>query len=253
MRLASIPKWQGDKSGRLLALANCKGLLIALGIMGAWLCHLGMLLSLGVSSVHPFGLVGVILLQTFLNTGLFITVHDAIHGLVYPANRTVNTVLGALCAIAYAFLPYKTLLTKHWLHHRYPMSEVDPDFQGTGKAGFWGWYVRFMGQYWGWKPLIRLASAVGMVSFVFRLSPLNLILFWGIPLLLSSLQLFYFGTYWPHQNIEQGCYPCARSYPLPWVLSLLACYHLGYHHEHHEHPEIPWWQLPSLYETQSGV
>lgn len=250
MSHANTPGLYFGKLPKQKALSECRGLLIALVIMGSWLCHLGLLLPVELSMVvHPAAVLGAILIQTFLNTGLFITAHDAIHGLVYPGNRTVNTVLGTLCALSYASLPYKTLVTKHWLHHRYPMSAKDPDFCSLKSANFLVWYLHFMRQYWGWKQFIQLASAVGIVGFVLQLSPVNLVLFWAIPLLLSSLQLFYFGTYWPHQNVVD-CHQCARSFPLPWLLSLLACYHFGYHQEHHEHPDIPWWGLPALYEAQ---
>ncbi|MEO0455055.1 MAG: fatty acid desaturase [Cyanobacteria bacterium P01_A01_bin.114] len=229
--------------------------MIALIIVGSWFCHLCRLLSVALSWGHIPSLLAAILLQTFLDTGLFITAHDAIHGSVYPANRSINQWLGRLCAIAYAFLPYNTLAVNHWLHHRHPMSATDPDFHGTKALygikpmGFLTWYLHFIQQYWGWKQFLRLAGVVGLVGFVFRLSPINLGLFWGLPLVLSSLQLFYFGTYRPHQAVNNG-QTCAKSQVLPWMWSLLACYHFGYHQEHHDRPDIPWWALPTFYHSQ---
>jgi hypothetical protein len=39
----------------------------------------------------------------------------------------------------------------------------------------------------------------------------------------------------------------ARSSSMPIWLSLLTCYHFGYHWEHHEYPYVPWcacgWRL----------
>ncbi|NEP16040.1 MAG: beta-carotene ketolase [Leptolyngbya sp. SIO4C1] len=233
----------------MLELPKLSGLLVSLAIFSGWLFHLSHLLSTELSVLHPAVLCGAILLQAFLNTGLFVTVHDAIHGLVCPTNRALNVLLGKLCATAYAFLPYRILATKHWLHHRYPVSAADPDFHGTKDASFLAWYLHFMAEYSGWKQFIQLASAVGIASLVLQISPTNLVLFWAIPLLLSSLQLFYFGTYQPHRGIELGYPHCARSQPLPWLLSLLACYHFGYHQEHHARPDVAWWALPALYQA----
>ena len=61
-----------------------------------------------------------------------------------------------------------------------------------------------------------------------------------LPLLLSSLQLFVVGTYLPHRRHGSG-----GSISLAWPswLSLLACYHFGYHREHHDNPTQSWYQL----------
>ena len=32
----------------------------------------------------------------------------------------------------------------------------------------------------------------------------------------------------------------------PRLISLLTCYHYGYHREHHAMPHVPWWQLPQV-------
>ena len=84
-----------------------------------------------------------------------------------------------------------------------------------------------------------------------HVSPLNALVFWGLPALLSAAQLFYFGTYLPHR---QEALPFrdahnARSSGYSWPVSLLTCYHFGYHHEHHLHPGVPWWRLPATVRT----
>ncbi|MFA9473554.1 MAG: fatty acid desaturase [Filomicrobium sp.] len=30
-------------------------------------------------------------------------------------------------------------------------------------------------------------------------------------------------------------------------MSLLTCFHFGYHHEHHLQPDVPWWRLPDAH------
>jgi len=77
----------------------------------------------------------------------------------------------------------------------------------------------------------------------------NLLLFWVAPALLSTFQLFYFGTYLPHRLPAAGYDNMHRAvssnYPV-W-LSLLTCFHFGYHLEHHVQPVVPWWRLPRLH------
>ncbi|NJR69650.1 MAG: beta-carotene ketolase [Synechococcales cyanobacterium CRU_2_2] len=243
---------------------DLKGLLIALAIVGTWICNLAWFLSAHLPTLSASVLVAAVLLQTFLNTGLFVTAHDAIHGSVYPADSNINRWVGELCAIAYACLPYQTLATNHKLHHRDPTSTDDPDFNPRHNVSFLACYVRFIRQYWGWRQFLQLTGLLVIMAWIFQLSPANLAVFWGIPSFLSSLQLFYFGTYRPHQSFDraklndmgcnstsdgvrphEGC--CAKSDPWPWLLSLLTCYHFGYHQEHHDRPDTPWWGLPQVY------
>ncbi|EKU96223.1 fatty acid desaturase [Leptolyngbya sp. PCC 7375] len=237
----------------MLSFSDIVGLCIALTIIGLWLSHLGIMLSVDLFNTPPLLLISAAAFQAFLNTGLFITAHDAIHGLVYPQNQNINTFLGTICATSYAFLSYEMLSKKHWLHHLYPGSEADPDFHKEN-ASFPIWYFHFIRQYWGWKQFLQLASIIALLDFVFRFSPINLLLFWAFPLLLSSMQLFYFGTYRPHHHIgkDYDLTCCSESYTLPWLISFLACYHFGYHKEHHTHPNVPWWRLPAIHKTQQN-
>ncbi|NJL02454.1 MAG: hypothetical protein HC910_18560 [Spirulinaceae cyanobacterium SM2_1_0] len=75
----------------------------------------------------------------------------------------------------------------------------------------------------------------------------KLLLFWFLPTVLSAYQLFYFGIFLPHRETEAGYRDRHRSrslYIAPFW-SFLACYHFGYHWEHHEYPDLPWYQLPT--------
>jgi beta-carotene ketolase (CrtW type) len=82
----------------------------------------------------------------------------------------------------------------------------------------------------------------------------NLILFWIVPMMGSSLQLFTFGIFLLYRKTEDDYRNShsARSIGLPVVSSFLACYHFGYHWEHHQFPYIPWYQLPKVYWAGKG-
>jgi beta-carotene/zeaxanthin 4-ketolase len=226
-----------------------KSFIIATTILGLWFITLTFLLSFEVRVTEFLVILIGIALQTFLNTGLFITGHEAMHGLVCPKNPKLNRSFGILVISLYALFSYDELLRKHWLHHHHPASLDDPDFHNGDDPSFLAWYVHFLKGYWNWRQFSYFFGLVILLSYIFHIAVINLCLFWLLPLILSSLQLFYFGTFLPHRQPLTGYdnFHRANSINLPIFLSFLSCYHFGYHQEHHEHPDIPWWQLPQLH------
>lgn len=188
----------------------------------------------------------------FLYTGLFITAHDAMHGSVYSSSPKVNALIGRLAVFAYGLFSYQELLQKHWLHHRHPASELDPDFHDGTHQNPIAWYFHFMKGYWTWRQLVGFTIIYQIATWILKIPEMNLFLFWIAPLLLSSMQLFYFGTFLPHREPEEGYSNShrAKTNPLPLVWSFITCYHFGYHEEHHEHPQVPWWQLPTVHQLR---
>ncbi|MGL5508185.1 MAG: fatty acid desaturase, partial [Microcoleaceae cyanobacterium] len=132
-----------------------------------------------------------------------------------------------------------------------PASCIDPDFHNGQNTSLFAWYGHFLKGYWSWQSFLNTLSLVILVNYVFHISFLNIILFWLIPLILSSLQLFYFGTFLPHRpsfnSLTSESLHQTNSTDLPVFLSFITCYHFGYHREHHEHPNVPWWELPKLH------
>ena len=232
------------------------GLLIAVSIISLWAISLVCLLSINLAKL-PIWLIWLAMLwQMFLYTGLFITAHDAMHGLVFPQNQKINASVGRIAVFAYGLFSYRKLLQKHWLHHKHPASELDPDFHNGINKNPIAWYFDFMKRYWDWRQFIGLSLIYYLANATLPLCRMNLILFWAIPPLLSSVQLFYFGTFLPHKEPEGGYTNPhrAQTNPLPSILSFLTCYNFGYHEEHHEYPSVPWWQLPAIHKlhTQSA-
>lgn len=234
------------------------GLWISLLLMIAWALSLWGACSIDLTILPIWWIWGLLLVRIFLQTGLFITAHDGMHGSICPTevvpgqkNRpNWNRWIGSICATLYAILPYETLLTKHHLHHQHPATELDPDFSDQG---FWGWYGRFMGGYIDRSQALKLLFGMGgmfsIAHYILQVSVVNLLLLWVLPILLSSLQLFYFGTYLPHRpanGLANQAKALIHSSSLHPIWSLLTCYHFGYHWEHHEHPQAPWYRLPAL-------
>jgi beta-carotene ketolase (CrtW type) len=225
----------------------------AIGLALAWLVIVGW------GCLHVYGVflhrwtaggIGVapllIVAQCWLSVGLFIVAHDAMHGSLAPHRPSVNRWMGRICLALYAGFSFDRLIGKHFDHHRHAGTSLDPDFDSNHPSAYWPWFFCFFRTYFGWRELAVLTLLVAIYLFVLGASPVNTLLMWGLPAILSALQLFTFGTYLPHRHEAAPFTDAhnARSSDLPVWLSLLTCYHFGYHHEHHEQPSLPWWKLP---------
>jgi len=216
------------------------GVLIAFLILSLWASHLAYLLVFVEVSFAPVMLIHVAI-QTYLYTGLFITAHDAMHGLV-SSNRTLNTIVGQSATWLFAALSYSRLKQKHQLHHRFPGEDADPDYY-TGSQNFWRWWFSFLKNYVSWWQIITMAIIFNVLQI--WVNQFRLVLFWIIPSILATFQLFYFGTYRPHRlpHTESMMPHNARSQNGSHLWAMLSCYFFGYHYEHHESPLTPWWKL----------
>jgi beta-carotene ketolase (CrtW type) len=224
----TVPAWTAQR-------ANGLGLLWAVLVVLAWGTSLVLALQVPFDWANPW-LYAWVLLQTHLYTGMFITAHDAMHGTVHP-NRRINTVVGWVCAGLFAFNYYPLLLRKHRLHHRHVATAEDPDFY---PGGFWPWYLKFLREYLRWPQFLLMAITFNVLQLWLPLP--NLIAFWMLPAVLSTLQLFFFGTYLPHRAAPDNLHH-SRSQRKHHLWAFLSCYFFGYHYEHHAYPATPWWQL----------
>ena len=211
-------------------------------ILLGWLASLGLLWA-DLSQLAPLALLGLVLGRTLLQTGLFIVGHDAMHGVLLPERPALNDCMGQLALGLYGCLGFVPLRRKHQQHHRHSGTSLDPDFHGPGQPNPLAWYARFMAGYL--RPLQMAGLLAGWGLLALLSSAGAVLLLCTVPLLLSSLQLFVVGTYLPHRNpgVNSNAHRAA-SLELPTWLSLLACYHFGYHLEHHQAPELAWHQLP---------
>jgi beta-carotene ketolase (CrtW type) len=231
-----------------------RGLIIALGILTNWAVSLTVLFRLDVAQVAPGWIALAMSWQVLTYTGLFITAHDAMHGVVCR-NPRLNRFIGTIALLVYALLPYEKLRAAHWEHHHHPASDLDPDFHDGQHSQFPQWYLRFMWNYRSGWSLLGLIAIYHLLHRLLHIPEQNLLLFWVIPSPLSSLQLFFFGTYLPHRRPQNGYQEPDRAQSLyfPVFWSLLSCYHFGYHREHHENPQAPWWKLPTIARSNRGT
>jgi beta-carotene ketolase (CrtW type) len=222
-------------------------------IFWGWFATLIGLLPAHPDHWSPLAVVLAVPGRTFLQTGLFILGHDAMHRSLVPGRPALNDGLGRLALLLYAGLPFGPCRRHHLRHHRSPGSTLDPDFRLASGDGPLRWYVRFMGNYLSWKQLgLLLITWLASAALLTELDPhqraMNVIAFWVLPLVLSSFQLFLFGTFLPHrsQGTPGAGSDAVQSLGYAHLLSLLACYHFGYHWEHHAYPAVPWFRLPEL-------
>jgi beta-carotene ketolase (CrtW type) len=211
------------------------GVLIASLVIGLWLLSTILLMRWTVSFTNPL-LYLFILVQMHFYTGLFITAHDAMHGTV-SGNRSLNNAVGYITTFFYAAFWYPKLYTKHHKHHSHVHSDEDPDYH---HGNFISWYIRFIRNYLSVWQVVFMAILFNILK-IWVPQP-NLILFWVVPSLLSTLQLFYFGTYQPHKGEHHNVYH-SRTQNKNHFAAFFSCYFFGYHYEHHASPATPWWKL----------
>lgn len=226
------------------------GLWLGALILSCWLASLLGLLSLPPGKLPWQFLLAAVLVRTLLQTGLFIVGHDAMHRVLVAEKVALNDRLGSIALGLYGALPYGNCRINHNHHHNFQASGDDPDFHRDSGAGALGWYLGFMARYLTARQMASLLSYWGLLAlYACCFSPagwVNVLWFCTLPLLLSSIQLFVFGTYLPHRGQRAPWNrPSADSLDLPVWLSLLACFHFGYHREHHDFPGLAWFQLPN--------
>lgn len=224
------------------------GLTLATLIVSAFLAlHIATVFFLPLEGRGWLAALPLVLILSWLSVGLFIVAHDAMHGSLAPGRPRVNLFWGRLTLLLYAGFWMDRLTSKHFAHHKHVGSERDPDFSHTHPTAFWPWYRQFMLRYFGWREAAILTVLVWSYVLLLGAPVGNLLLFWAVPSLLSSVQLFYFGTFLPHRHEETPFADShnARSNDYPAWLSLLTCFHFGYHREHHLSPGTPWWALPA--------
>lgn len=193
--------------------------------------------------------------QCWLSVGLFIVSHDAMHGSLVPGGRRINAAIGASLLFLYAGFAWPKMRDAHFAHHRHAGRAGDPDFDEEHPTRFWRWYATFIRRYFGLRSVLFVSSVVALYWLVLAVPVAKIVLLYGAPAILSSLQLFYFGTYRPH-NHRQGKFADrhnARSEEFGTLASLASCFHFGYHHEHHLAPQVPWWRLPAYRRGQVGT
>lgn len=236
----NIPAIRNTQKGLL-------GIFIACIIIISWGGVLYINLKYPLDPFHPLTYLRV-LIQAHLFTGLFITAHDAMHGAVSPGRPKWNHLIGRIAATLFVYNSYKLLRPKHYAHHRHAGTQEDPDFH-NGNPHFLRWYLDFLLEYVSWKQVLLAAITYHLLKLVFPAE--NLIWFWIVPSLLSTLQLFYFGTYLPHRgdHNEENAHH-ARSQTKNHLWAFISCYFFGYHYEHHDSPQTPWWLLWKIKEEE---
>jgi beta-carotene ketolase (CrtW type) len=244
------------------------GIFLAAVILAGWFVSLLLLLSVEPASLSIHGIIIAVLIRTFFHTGLFVIGHDAMHQSLLPNHRRINHWIGAIAVGLYASISYSKCRANHQQHHRYPGQMHDPDFHDGTHTHPICWYLKFIQEYVVVSSILGLLSGWGLLLWgMSRVVPIvwsSVILFVLLPFVLSSVQLFVFGTYLPHRNDQRPQPPevlgpgdrpvCALSHSSPsfwrqWLWSFFTCYHFGHYHPvHHRFPRIPWYRLPSYKE-----
>jgi beta-carotene ketolase (CrtW type) len=232
------------------------GLLLAALIAGGWLgIHAYAMFVFELTWQNLPLALAMAAVQCWLSVGVFIVCHDAMHGTLVPAHPRLGAAIASVLLFLYAGFRWKWLREAHHTHHRLAGHEGDPDFDEHNPSHFLKWYWTFFKRYFGWQSLLFVHCVVGIYWLVIGIPMVQIVLLYGAPALLSSLQLFYFGTYRPHHHSPARPFADdhnARTDGFGTLTSLATCFHFGYHLEHHRRPDVPWWALPRAHRAGIG-
>ena len=229
------------------------GLAFAIVCLMGWFLSLRVLINCDLAQWNSIQMVAAIGLRTVLQTGLFILAHDAMHQSLLPHSPELNHRLGSFALWCYGGLNYEQCRHNHYQHHLQPGSDRDLDLSGKN-TDILSWYCNFLRNYFSTQLLLKIILNLSILLLIGLGNPMslgqdlwNVSFFYLVPLVLSSWQLFIFGTYLPHRPLpgESSLPHHSRSLPYPQWLSFLLCFHFGYHWEHHEYPYLPWYKLPA--------
>ncbi|WP_082666185.1 fatty acid desaturase [Aureimonas sp. AU4] len=243
-----VPERRKPGQPRLRPFQSLIGLTLAILVLVSWIAiHVGAVFFLDLAASTAPLVPVIVAVQCWLTVGLFIVAHDAMHGSLVPGRPRVNAGIGTFILTIYAGFAWRKVRNAHMAHHDAPGTAADPDFFADEPDRFWPWYRTFFARYFGRRSILFVSTVVTIYILVLGASVANVVLFYGLPSLLSSLQLFYFGTFRPHRHEENGFKDRhnARSNEFGYLASLFTCFHFGYHHEHHDQPWVPWWGLPA--------
>lgn len=250
------------------------GIFLAAVILASWIVSLLLLLLVDPSTIPIVGVIFAILIRTFLHTGLFVIGHDAMHNSLLPNNRRINRWLGAIAVGLYASISYSKCCLNHQKHHHHPGQIHDPDFHDGTHTQPLCWYLKFIREYITVASILKLIGGWGLLlwgmSQFFQVFWSSVALFGMLPFVLSSVQLFVFGTYFPHRMPNSRVTGDRSSDHLKnqpkihpkihlkthwglWLWSFFTCYHFGFYHQvHHQFPKVPWHKLP-VAQTQADL
>jgi len=148
-----------------LSKKSYTGVWIAAAIMLSWAGMLLFNFTQPVSWSDPLVIVRI-LIQAHLFTGLFITAHDAMHGIVYRGDPRINHAIGKVCSFLFLFNSYTKMRPKHYDHHKYAGTADDPDFH-NGNPHFFRWYYDFLTEYISLRQIILAAITFNVLKLVF--------------------------------------------------------------------------------------
>lgn len=223
-----------------------KNVAISSAVIMGWasLFHEALFVVKDISSVEGVMMVPCL---AFMYTGIFITGHDAMHGNI-TRNQIVNDAIGHVCMNLYAGFDFDEMRHKHMLHHlNTGITKEDPDFH-KGNPAVYAWFISFMLEYFNAKQILKLILFVQVLK-ANGAPDENLYAYMALCGMLSSLQLFYFGTYIPHKppgdNLDEVMnWEKSKSTTKTTRLeSFLTCFHFDCHFEHHAIPQVPWFEL----------
>lgn len=244
----------------------------------------GLILALATSLWSPLAVLLAWCALATRQHALFILYHDGVHGLIARPRRLNDLIVNATIGVP-QLLPIHIYRSLHLVHHQQLGTEADPERVLLYKGQPWAYHPlplttlvrQVLGDVFLYNNLQtvylyareRLAGSPALDLPKSRMYPETLALFaawfgawaaliiaapslaaqlallWFVPLLTLTQAIQKVRSFAEHAALD------APQLSYSWRPSLIGRvvlwpYNIQYHHEHHEHANLPWDELPAI-------
>lgn len=232
-------------------------------------------LSILLYTMYPFWWIAMLTIPLVGTRmyALYSLLHDGIHLLLYP-NKKINDAITRIFLSSPLFYSLTSIRSIHYKHHAHLKDDEDPEMNQLEYPEFAFPFtlqtltVILLKDLSGYNFIkykllkivtmikkrnisfhfIRITLFLALIIFLaYKFSILHLfILFWIVPYITVYQVLNRFRLYFEHNNLDES-ESQTRNMVFPLGVNFfISPYNLGYHKEHHAHPNIPFYNLPAL-------
>ncbi len=203
-----------------------------------------------------------------INVG--VNFHNHTHRKIFNS-PALNTWFGRTWTVSGAWPSFFWQHAHVTVHHAHLLEDIDwtlpkqrPDgsFENIYTYSFFAWPFRYTPALWkdftggrweariGRKALIEFVIFLALWSIPFLIDPVMALGLWLLPAIVANAMVMAPGMYAQHAGCVRKTEARPYSHSTTFVSKLfnLTMFNIGYHIEHHDHPNVHWSQLPQLHE-----
>ncbi len=234
--------------------------------------YLVIFISIGIAFYSHYTIFICVIAVCIIGTrqyALFSLLHEALHYNI-SRKKKFNDTVGKLFLSIPLFIDFDKMRKVHLMHHKHLHTQQDPELSILQYKSFHfpktkiQLVLLFLGDLLGInysiilaktflnkslksKLLFTVLSAL-LIFFLFKMNILQFVfVFWILPYITIFQFLNRLRLATEHFNIPDAKFK-TRSMHTNWIENLIFNpYSIGYHHEHHKYPAVPYYNLHKLY------